>query len=116
MEGILTRAGRQHSNVRTNELRSGARTTPQILSYPQARNEERQLAADIIIDRTQYRARIKVMGSPSHLALWIDDGCFDVAVRLTLDTARALAEQLLAQGSPESEVPPSQPRRPVATS
>lgn len=45
-------------------------------------------------------ARIKVIGSHGYGALWIDNGCFHVSVRLTPDTARALAEQLLAQGSP----------------
>jgi len=47
--------------------------------------------------RTQYPARIQVtvtsLGRP---ALWIHDGCFDVAGQRRPYTARALAEQLLA--------------------
>jgi len=58
------------------------------------------MGADITLDRLQYPASItvgeSVLGYPT---LWIHDGCFDVAVRLSPATARALAEQLLAYKS-----------------
>jgi len=61
------------------------------------------MAADIILDRIQYPASIRVretcLGNP---ALWIHDGCFDVAVQLTPATACALAEQLLAYQSSDA--------------
>jgi hypothetical protein len=58
------------------------------------------MAADIIIDRMQFPARITVIESSlGHLVLCIHDGCFDVAIRLTPNTAWALAERLLAHKS-----------------
>jgi hypothetical protein len=65
---------------------------------PRTRKEERPTADDITLDGIQFPARIRVretcLGNP---ALWIHDGCFDVAAQLTAATARALAAQLLAR-------------------
>jgi len=91
------------------------------------------MAADIIIDRMQYPARITVIDcSLGYPVLCISDGCFDLAVRLTPNTACALAERLLAhkssdgfdtggtgdgdrmQASPTGSSAQSGPGRPVA--
>lgn len=82
------------------------------------------MAADITLDGTQYPARITITGEAGRRTAWIHDGCCDVSVQLTPVTARALAEQLLAdqsggafaksgigggermQVSPELEAPP----------
>ena len=73
------------------------------------------MAADIVIEGTPYQARIKVIGRSDYFALWIDDGCVDVSVPLTPDSARALAELLLAISSLKLGAPPSRPSRPEAT-
>lgn len=57
------------------------------------------MAPDITLDGRQYEARITVTGDAGRRTIWIHDGCFDVSVQLTPATARALAEQLLADKS-----------------
>jgi len=58
------------------------------------------MAADIVIDRMQYPARITVIEcSLGYPTLCIHDGCVDLAVRLTPSAAFALAERLLARKS-----------------
>jgi hypothetical protein len=51
----------------------------------------------IFINGTQCRPRSAVTGNPNNPTLWVECYSFEVAVRLTPETARSLAELLVSE-------------------